>query len=285
MTPGGTATELRARAKGAAARAGLVPPADLVLHSVVRYEPVLRLVRELGGGTLLEAGSAHRGIRGNGLTEPEWDVTAVDMSFDNYGQAGGSPPDDCRAVVGDVRALPFEDRSFDVVVALDLLEHLDAGDRPVALRELARVARRRVIVGCPTGTDALEADRRLADFYREHGQVPAWLTEHLENGFPEVSDLTLALEPFGRPRVVRNESVSAHERVLRSHVRHGGRRWATQPVRALAALLRAHRWSSTAPGRLASGAASRLLWAVRGGDRPPAYRTIVVVDVGDSSSS
>ena len=45
------------------------------------------------------------------------------------------------------RGLPFPDRAFDVVTALDLLEHLD--NFHGGLVELLRVARRRVIVALP----------------------------------------------------------------------------------------------------------------------------------------
>jgi ubiquinone/menaquinone biosynthesis C-methylase UbiE len=45
------------------------------------------------------------------------------------------------------RGLPFADRSFDYVVAMDLLEHLDGFDG--GMRELARVTRRTLLVVLP----------------------------------------------------------------------------------------------------------------------------------------
>lgn len=47
---------------------------------------------------------------------------------------------------GDMRALPFADRSFDVVLATLVLHHLPDALQVDALRELARVARRAVLV-------------------------------------------------------------------------------------------------------------------------------------------
>lgn len=52
-------------------------------------------------------------------------------------------------VSGDVRALPFADASFDAVCAFEVLEHLPFEDFEKALDELARVARRYVIVSLP----------------------------------------------------------------------------------------------------------------------------------------
>lgn len=46
--------------------------------------------------------------------------------------------------VSDARALPFADRSFDVVIARHLLEHMPEAASPV--REFLRVARRKVII-------------------------------------------------------------------------------------------------------------------------------------------
>ena len=46
----------------------------------------------------------------------------------------------------DARALPFADRSVDFVTCSQLLHHFEGGDACALLRELQRVARRRVIV-------------------------------------------------------------------------------------------------------------------------------------------
>ena len=51
-----------------------------------------------------------------------------------------------RVVYAEVHALPFADQSFDVVTMFDVIEHLIPGDDEQACRELARVARRHVIL-------------------------------------------------------------------------------------------------------------------------------------------
>jgi 2-polyprenyl-3-methyl-5-hydroxy-6-metoxy-1,4-benzoquinol methylase len=57
---------------------------------------------------------------------------------------------DCPTATGDLLALPFEPRSFDVVVAVRLLPHVQ--DWPRLLAELCRVARSTVIVDYPRTT-------------------------------------------------------------------------------------------------------------------------------------
>jgi ubiquinone/menaquinone biosynthesis C-methylase UbiE len=67
------------------------------------------------------------------------EVTLVDVSREMLAEARERCPPEVELVQADARELPFEDGSFDVVLALDLLPHLpDLGE---GLRELARVAR------------------------------------------------------------------------------------------------------------------------------------------------
>jgi ubiquinone/menaquinone biosynthesis C-methylase UbiE len=54
--------------------------------------------------------------------------------------------DGTRVLRGEAHALPFADQSFDVVSCFDVLEHLIPGDDEGACRELARVARRHVLL-------------------------------------------------------------------------------------------------------------------------------------------
>ena len=59
-------------------------------------------------------------------------------------------------VVGDIRALPFEEQSFDLVCAFEVLEHLPLEESRVALGELARVSRSDVLISVPHRRTGLE---------------------------------------------------------------------------------------------------------------------------------
>ena len=234
------------------------------LNQLARLAPILHLIQETGGSELLDAGS---GSRGAAPWLPGWTVTALDSTFDDYGAASGPRRRMAQPVVGDIRAMPFADAGFDVVLALDVLEHLAPKDRSVALGELARVTRRRLVVACPAGSQALEADRRLS---RTLPRPPGWLTEHLDNGFPEPRELVEALESHGRVRLFPNEHVDSHERLVRAELT-----LLPALVLRVAALALSPALRAAGPAR---GLADRALLAVRGRDRPPAYRAIVVLD-------
>lgn len=248
----------------------------LELNQAVRYEAAVRFVAEVSGRTLLDVGSGSTGIAG--WLPARWSVTAIDADFADYGPASRPAEDGARRIVGDARRLPFADRTFDVVLALDLLEHVAPWDRGTVLAELRRVTRRRLIVGCPAGAAAERADRRLADRYRAKGhEPPGWLAEHLTHGVPDPAELERALAGSGSLRVLGNENVGAHERLVRADSGALTRHAACAATLLLRSALRSER-----PLRRP---AVRAVSALRGKDRPPTYRTFAVLDVGSSAGA
>ncbi len=104
--------------------------------------------------------------------EPHLAVTALDLSapmLDLARDADASLHHTATVefVRGDARDLPFADGSFDTVTALHLLEHLDSSSASRALREMCRVARRRVIVAVPLEKEPDPAYGHVQSFDRE----------------------------------------------------------------------------------------------------------------------
>jgi len=100
--------------------------------------------------------------------------------------------------------LPFADASFDVVLCLDVLEHVAVDDRRALLDELARVTRRFVLLAAPFATPGVaDADRLLfALIQARHGYAHQFLREHLSHGHPDLAGTIAYWESAGARVVV-----------------------------------------------------------------------------------
>jgi len=92
---------------------------------------------------------------------------------------------------GDARDLPFADKSFDLVISSDMLEHLATEDRLIAFREMFRVSRRFVIMAAPFNSIYNQkAEEYINTQFRDHtGRDHPFLIEHIQNGLPDLEDL------------------------------------------------------------------------------------------------
>mgnify|MGYP001313656978 CR=1 FL=1 len=89
-------------------------------------------------------------------------------------------------IQGDGRNLPFDDGSYDFVIACDVLEHVPAADRPAFLAELLRVARYGIAITAPFHSDGVVAAERLLAAYilAEMDNDQLQLREHRTFGWP-----------------------------------------------------------------------------------------------------
>lgn len=106
---------------------------------------------------------------------------------------------DSDVIEGDATALTFPDGCFDVVVALDVLEHIPVAKRRDFLWHVTRVARLMTIIAAPFDNPQVRAaeadasacwDRLTPGPYR-------WLAEHVENGLPEFAETQALLTQLG----------------------------------------------------------------------------------------
>lgn len=91
----------------------------------------------------------------------------------------------------DKGGLPFDDGSVEVAVALDVLEHVPAGDRRFFISELARVASSACVLGFP-----IAAAAAAEEFVLGITGSP-WLAEHQEHGLPEPAEVEAVLGELG----------------------------------------------------------------------------------------
>jgi ubiquinone/menaquinone biosynthesis C-methylase UbiE len=115
---------------------------------LARLQAVLRLVGE-GPGEVLDVGMGP-GRLCSELARRGWTASGIDSSHQMVARARARMPEaESRLRQGRAEALPFDDRSFDAVVATGVLEYVQ--DRPAALREISRVLREggRAVISVP----------------------------------------------------------------------------------------------------------------------------------------
>jgi SAM-dependent methyltransferase len=126
-------------------------------------------------------------------------------------------------IVADIAKIPAPDRSYDVVILNEILEHLPVGVYDRALAEAGRVARHRIVVTVPNGESLESATTRCPQCqctYSVHGHVRRFERGELAALFPGFE--VASIETVG-PYKMRHRSVEWHlrRRILGS--------WPAQP--------------------------------------------------------
>ena len=181
-----------------------------MLNWAARYLPILRVLkRELDeSDSILEIGSGPFGI-GRFYHVP---FVGCDVGFSAKPRAPMSP------VMASATELPFKDRSFEAVVVSDVLEHVPPDRRMAVVREAMRVTHKLAIFGFPSGSQAFDCDRKLAETYDRRQKVkPEWLREHMLHQFPTET----LFEGLKRDWVITsfgNENVHFHHWIMRKEM-------------------------------------------------------------------
>lgn len=102
-------------------------------------------------------------------------------------------------IQGDAQKIPFSDSCFDMVVASDMLEHVDKPFRAPVIREMLRVSKNHLIIGVPCKSELLEkAEQYVCDqFQNITGAKHPFLMEHSQYGLPEEAKIEEILQKEG----------------------------------------------------------------------------------------
>ena len=105
-------------------------------------------------------------------------------------------------VPGNALALPFPDSSFEMVVSLDVLEHIPPESRGRFLGELSRVSSKWILLGAPFSSPEVEkAESALVSDLGLH-----FLSEHSELGLPEEGLVTEYFQSDKKDNILRFEN-------------------------------------------------------------------------------
>ena len=156
-----------------------------------RYAGAAALVESLGEGvdTVLEVGANRQRLLAQFLPAARFvysDLTPMPDAGDDF-------------VMADATALPFSRGQFDVIVCLDVMEHIPAHLRVAAIGEMARVSGRMVVVACPVDKPWVhDAEARANGFWQHSfGTGYPWLDEHKEFGLVDGDQVEQAFRAAG----------------------------------------------------------------------------------------
>ena len=244
-----------------------------MMSQLVRYAPVIPLIEGGRPRHILEVGPGSEGLA-KFLTRR---FVGAETDFSDYTGAARRPSAQMLAVRADGAALPFAADAFDLVLMIDVLEHVAPGARAGIVRECVRVARGTVAIGFPAGASAEAHDREYDRWLRARGLPrPGWLAEHLTHPFPSTGEVAPALDG-ARWAALDNAWLPAHRVVMRWEARARGARYSA----LLADLLAPTAWDWRSHRALTNALrviARPLRPLLRLLDRRPAYRTVIVVE-------
>lgn len=114
-----------------------------------------------GNSSLLDVGCA-KGFMLHDLNQliPGMKLAGLDIS--SYAIENAIEGMKKNLVIGDARALPFDDDSFDIVISINTVHNLEIDDCIKALKEIERVSRRGAFVTCDAYRNDEEKERMFA---------------------------------------------------------------------------------------------------------------------------
>jgi len=127
---------------------------------------------------------------------PNASYCAMDIDAELVEEAGTAIP--CAGkVVADACGLPWRDRQFDLVLALEVLEHIEQPE--AALAEIARVTRRAAIISVPNEPLWRVLNMARGAYISDLGNTPGHLQHWGRRGFRRLLQTRLNIVDIRRP--------------------------------------------------------------------------------------
>ena len=173
-----------------------------MLDIVQRYAPVVNEILKdpPKDKQILEIGGTGEGL---GWYLPNYQIIDCDLEFVDKILPNTKP------VKASGEKIPLPDNSAEIVVSVDTLEHLPTKKKQAKMiKEMLRVARKKVFLGVPTGEKSWQTVKEFAKmFYHKHpGQYYQYLEEHLEYGHPTKKEIISMISNSGYQTTIRTKN-------------------------------------------------------------------------------
>jgi len=148
----------------------------------MRYIPIVKYIKKNFDEpyTILEVGSGSLGI----TPYIKKKITGLDIKFEKINSRY------LKKVKGTATDIPFKNSSFDIVINVDTLEHLNKKERYEAVKEMSRVSKDKIIIAVPCGKKSEILDRYVRDLTKNNfGKIDFYIEEHIQNGLPNSGEL------------------------------------------------------------------------------------------------
>ena len=152
---------------------------------ILRYNPIVNLVKKISKSKkdikILEIGSGSIGI----TRFYKGHVVGIDIEAERYANPR------LKFIKSSATYLPFKDRSFDIVISIDTLEHLTRKEQLKMVQEAYRVSKKYIFLTYPIGFNKYQ-ERILKTWKASH--LTKSLQEHLHGGTATGKEVQKALK-------------------------------------------------------------------------------------------
>jgi ubiquinone/menaquinone biosynthesis C-methylase UbiE len=169
-------------------------------HDIRRVDAILESMPE-DAKAILDVGIGGGYIYSRIKEDREKKIFGLDISMELVEELG-----DRRVCVANTRELPFNNESFDLILAADLIEHIDPEDFGKSISEIARITKKYILINSPY-KDRIEWPISLCNVCKKEFNIYGHLRTvdmHLINKiFPKPQFNILTFRYLGPPREAR----------------------------------------------------------------------------------
>lgn len=128
---------------------------------------------------------------------------------------------DPQYILGDATAMEFEDDEYDIVIALDVFEHIPPEKRKQFIDELQRVSKEFFLITAPFDSNQVVHSEKMANAVYKgiFGEDFIWLKEHRDNGLPKLNELEhyLSAQKNISYKIIGHGNLEIWEKMIKIH--------------------------------------------------------------------